>query len=97
MTRQKTITLCNNYCWVFITRENTPRQQLYIGLAVNLPQVFREQPERDILYYRQFATTAEGLGHKLYLAQVEKTTLWQTIRGMNPAAEDLRKEFYKEL
>lgn len=92
---QKTTTSRNDYCWVFISRDKHSPQQLYIGMAADLPQLFQTNTERGILYYRQFGTMVEGVSHKLFLAQVEKETLWQTIRGMNPAVRDLKEEFLR--
>ncbi|MDH6312682.1 hypothetical protein M2137_001457 [Parabacteroides sp. PFB2-10] len=93
--RSKRITPCYDYCWVFITREKHSPQHIYIGMVANLPQLFRDNADKDILYYRQFATTVEGIGHKLFLSHIKEETLWHTIRGMNPEGRDLRKEFYE--
>lgn len=91
--KRKTTTTSNDYCWVFITRDNQLPKLLYIGMAADLPQMFQKNAEREILYYRQFSTTAEGIGHKMYLGHVGNETLWHTIRGMNPGMRDLRKDF----
>lgn len=91
---QKTTT-DNNYCWVFISRDKNAPQQLYIGMAADLPQLFQKNTEREVLYYRQFASAVEGVSHKLFLTHVERDTLWHTIRGMNPVARDLKEEFFQ--
>lgn len=91
--KQNRILPGNDYCWVFITRDNDTPRQLHIGIAMDLPELLRDNAEREILYYRQFSTTIEGLSHKLFLVNVESETLWQMIRGMNPAGRDLREEF----
>ncbi|MDL2255397.1 hypothetical protein LJC44_05050 [Parabacteroides sp. OttesenSCG-928-G06] len=92
--KPKKTPLYYDYCWVFVSREKHSPQQLYIGTAADLPQLFRDNTNREILYYRQFATTAEGMGHKLFLTHVKEETLWHTIRGMNPEGRDLGKEFF---
>jgi len=91
--KRKTTSPGRDYCWVFIARDNDVPRQLHIGMATDLPQLLQDNAEREILYYRQFSTTIEGLGHKLFLVNVENETLWQTIRGMNPTGRDLKEEF----
>lgn len=91
--RRSTSMPCNDYCWVYITRDSDSSRRYHIGFALDLPQLLNDNLQCDILYYRQFNNTMDGLAHKLFLTNVNNETLLLVIRGMNPEMRDLRRDF----
>ncbi|MDL2244796.1 hypothetical protein LJC54_04750 [Parabacteroides sp. OttesenSCG-928-J18] len=83
----------NDYCWIYITRDPQAGNKLQVAMAIDLPQLLRESSGREVIYYRQFSTTLDAIAHKLLLMNVENETLYYIIRQMNPAMQDLRKDF----
>lgn len=82
-----------DYCWIYIARECKPPQQFHIGAAIDLPQLLNDNAQKVLLYYRQFPNVLDGLAHKLLLAEMNRTSLTQLIRGMNPEMRDLNNDF----
>lgn len=83
----------DDFCWVYVTRNIQPDQELHIGIAANLPALLIESKDKEILYFRQFASTLDALAHKLLLTNVSSETLYRMIRENNPSLRNLSEDF----
>lgn len=87
------ISLCCTPCWVYVSEKKNPAGQLRVGYCRTLPVMLAHTAEDSLLYYRQFSTLSDGLGHKLLLEELSSQSLYLTIQSINPEMRDLHDDF----
>ena len=69
-------------CWVYISEKKKSAGLLQVGYCRTLPIMLTHTAEDNLLYYRQFSTLGDGLGHKLLLEDLSTDSLYLTIRSV---------------
>ncbi|MDF9828900.1 hypothetical protein [Parabacteroides sp. PF5-6] len=87
------ISLQSTPCWVYIAEKEKSAEGLQVGFCRSLPVMLERTGHDKLLYYRQFSTPTDALGHKLLLEELSGESLQLTISSINPEMRDLHNDF----